>query len=264
MEVGCKFTPYEQLLPEHVFGLVACSYCYIYLFDTSEPTYSLQLNARNPMTLMAKNGSQYQSGTEFVSDINNATTVSKICSSLSDNDCERWETCCRNAVKCCKRQLTLPQWTTNATYCSRTWDGWGCLDDTLAGQTGYVQCPSYVEHGNVNYKAHRPCTENGTWFIHPETGNEWTNYSTCVDMGDQMTLLYVGLACNVLSLILLIPSCVIFLAFRHNLDKEYETPILHETQQIQKCTLTDATTISADLRQSSVTLLTNGVAILIT
>lgn len=28
------------------------------------------------------------------------------------------------------------------------------------------------------------CLSNGTWFTHPESGHEWSNYTNCVDVGD--------------------------------------------------------------------------------
>lgn len=28
------------------------------------------------------------------------------------------------------------------------------------------------------------CLDNGTWFHHPESGLQWSNYTTCVDVGD--------------------------------------------------------------------------------
>lgn len=27
--------------------------------------------------------------------------------------------------------------------------------------------------------AHKECTANGTWWRHPQTGNPWSNYTTC-------------------------------------------------------------------------------------
>ncbi len=29
-------------------------------------------------------------------------------------------------------------------YCPRTFDGWGCFNDTLAGQVAYIPCPDFV------------------------------------------------------------------------------------------------------------------------
>lgn len=32
--------------------------------------------------------------------------------------------------------------------------------------------------------AFRECDSNGSWFIHPDTGQPWSNYSTCIDFED--------------------------------------------------------------------------------
>lgn len=32
--------------------------------------------------------------------------------------------------------------------------------------------------------AHKFCTEEGTWFRHPESNLIWSNYTTCVDVED--------------------------------------------------------------------------------
>lgn len=33
-------------------------------------------------------------------------------------------------------------------------------------------------------QAHKICTQNGTWYRHPETNRYWSNYTTCVDTVD--------------------------------------------------------------------------------
>ncbi|XP_052247321.1 calcitonin gene-related peptide type 1 receptor-like [Dreissena polymorpha] len=62
--------------------------------------------------------------------------------------------------------------------------------------------------------AYKDCTENGTWWVDSETSSEWTNYTTCVQTQDYQTVVYVAFACNILSLALLVPACVIFLGIR--------------------------------------------------
>ena len=32
--------------------------------------------------------------------------------------------------------------------------------------------------------AHKICTEDGTWFRHPQSNLIWSNYTTCVDVED--------------------------------------------------------------------------------
>ncbi|WAQ94301.1 CALRL-like protein [Mya arenaria] len=71
-----------------------------------------------------------------------------------------------------------------------------------------------AKKGSIYAYAYKDCTENGTWWVNPVTGSEWTNYTTCVPKQDFHTVVYVGLACNILSLLLLIPACSIFLGIR--------------------------------------------------
>jgi len=35
---------------------------------------------------------------------------------------------------------------------------------------------------SVTGMAHKECLQNGTWFQHPETGRNWSNYTMCVDI----------------------------------------------------------------------------------
>lgn len=32
--------------------------------------------------------------------------------------------------------------------------------------------------------AHKVCTDEGTWFRHPQSNLTWSNYTTCVDVED--------------------------------------------------------------------------------
>lgn len=32
--------------------------------------------------------------------------------------------------------------------------------------------------------AHKECMANGSWFRHPETGQPWSNYTTCIKPED--------------------------------------------------------------------------------
>ncbi|XP_049948145.1 calcitonin gene-related peptide type 1 receptor-like [Schistocerca serialis cubense] len=66
-------------------------------------------------------------------------------------------------------------------------------------------------------QAFKVCLENGSWFRHPESGSEWSNYTTCVDMDDLQfrqvvnTLYEVGYS---ISFAALVVSLVIFFSFR--------------------------------------------------
>nr|XP_037285461.1 calcitonin gene-related peptide type 1 receptor-like isoform X1 [Rhipicephalus microplus] len=65
--------------------------------------------------------------------------------------------------------------------------------------------------------AHKVCSSNGTWFVHPATGHVWSNYTACVDThdleyGNLVNSLYV--AGYSISLVALTLSLAIFFSFR--------------------------------------------------
>ncbi|XP_075743600.1 calcitonin gene-related peptide type 1 receptor isoform X3 [Rhipicephalus microplus] len=105
----------------------------------------------------------------------------------------------------------------NDSVCPRTWDGWSCWNDTLPGHTAFAPCPQFVA-GFVPYRqAHKVCSSNGTWFVHPATGHVWSNYTACVDThdleyGNLVNSLYV--AGYSISLVALTLSLAIFFSFR--------------------------------------------------
>ncbi|KAH3891605.1 hypothetical protein DPMN_015709 [Dreissena polymorpha] len=62
--------------------------------------------------------------------------------------------------------------------------------------------------------ADKKCTENRTWQLHPSSKKEWTDYSKCVNLKDVKGVVYASVAANAFSLILLLPSTIVFLLFR--------------------------------------------------
>ncbi|XP_046585307.1 calcitonin gene-related peptide type 1 receptor-like [Haliotis rubra] len=62
--------------------------------------------------------------------------------------------------------------------------------------------------------ASKQCTVNGTWWRENLTNQEWTDYTTCVHLQGFKTLYYVGVSCNIFSLALLLPACVVFVLYR--------------------------------------------------
>lgn len=38
-------------------------------------------------------------------------------------------------------------------YCPHTWDGFGCFQDTLAGHTASISCPTYIDHSDPSGKS---------------------------------------------------------------------------------------------------------------
>ncbi|XP_052792350.1 calcitonin gene-related peptide type 1 receptor-like [Mya arenaria] len=201
-------------LPVNIFNLFSCSMCYKYLFHTEN---KLSPQIEKPWMLVATKywPTHYAENFSVLADVKEAKYRDVICSSLNRDDCTRWMDCCQAAIRCCQKQLSTPlsNFTSNV-FCPRTWDGYSCFDDALPSTTVEVACPSYVEYGSTSAYAYKHCTDNGTWWVNPVTGSEWTNYTTCVPKQDFQTVVYVALACNILSLLLLIPACIIFLSIR--------------------------------------------------
>lgn len=101
-------------------------------------------------------------------------------------------------------------------YCTRTFDGWGCWNDTPAGEIAVTPCPAIIGFSPERF-AHKECTTDATWFTHPETNRTWSNYTTCVDEDDlhfrqKMTILYI--AGYSISAVTLMISLLIFFYFK--------------------------------------------------
>ncbi|CAB3372772.1 Hypothetical predicted protein [Cloeon dipterum] len=104
-----------------------------------------------------------------------------------------------------------------SSVCPMTFDGWSCWDYTLPGITAVSTCPKYITGFDSTRFALRKCTENGTWFRHPDTGKPWSNYTTCVDVEDLQfrqivnTLYISGYSISFVALIL---SLLLFTCFK--------------------------------------------------
>ena len=81
---------------------------------------------------------------------------------------EKWISCCKAAVDCCVEMLessdlndawnsipnlaeqqeftTAPHdnFSTSATYCPPSWDGWTCWQKTIPKRVALAQCPHYI------------------------------------------------------------------------------------------------------------------------
>lgn len=102
-------------------------------------------------------------------------------------------------------------------YCFAAFDGWSCWNTTPAGEVAFAPCPTFVTGFDRKRFAFRKCMENGSWFRHPDTGQTWSNYTTCVDMDDFefrkiVNIIYVvGYSVSFTAIII---SLIIFLTFR--------------------------------------------------
>ncbi|XP_026464577.1 calcitonin gene-related peptide type 1 receptor-like [Ctenocephalides felis] len=89
----------------------------------------------------------------------------------------------RKVLKCLEMDRALNASQSN-TFCPTTFDGYLCWLRSAPGTRSFQNCPDTVLGFDPLRRAHKDCLENGTWFTHPDTGLEWSNYSNCVDMED--------------------------------------------------------------------------------
>lgn len=108
--------------------------------------YKVDLPNSNGYGLKAVPTSGLRAGSIVTPDATNATAMSTICNTMDEEKCDWWKICCDAAEKCCHRHWNMGSSSPKPGYCPRTWDGFGCFDDTLAGIRAHLDCPEYVEH----------------------------------------------------------------------------------------------------------------------
>ena len=58
----------------------------------------------------------------------------------------------------------------NTTNCPIIFDSWSCFNSTLPGLTQQEMCPDLPDLGfDRSRKAEKYCTDDGQWWVHPET-----------------------------------------------------------------------------------------------
>ncbi|XP_071158662.1 calcitonin receptor-like [Mytilus edulis] len=186
------------------FDLYSCAWCYDFLFSVNGKTLSASIHEP-----YLRETDQTIADYYLVPDITDNGNFSRICSTLTNDECKRWHACCMNAHDCCGRQLSAPP-VTNGT-CARTWDGWGCWDDTPPSTSVYLSCPAYISFSIPTIQAEKTCVSDGTWQI--RDGQPWTNYQPCLNFHELKTSVYIGIACSASSISLLFPALIIFLKY---------------------------------------------------
>ena len=93
------------------------------------------------------NGTYVTNYKVVIPDIKNDTSRSEVCSSLDDEECDRWTSCCHNAMDCCASQI-ISTVNVKQDECPQTWDGFSCWSSTNAGSTISQECPLFLEHAN--------------------------------------------------------------------------------------------------------------------
>jgi hypothetical protein len=102
----------------------------------------------------------------------------------------------------------------NASYCPATWDGWSCHAATPADKVTSFDCPDFIhtQSSLMTGRAIHTCRQDATWGVHPGTGREWTDYSSCSSQDDSLFVANAGAFCA--SVICLLPSVAIFFSYR--------------------------------------------------
>ncbi len=164
-----------------VFNHRSCTLCYAYMFQQTQKLFPM---GENMDSLGPRPGMETDSDSEFTSpiypDIQNQTTTDMICRTLTEDNCERWKSCCHDALECCERQMDTTSPVIDG-YCPRQWDGWTCWEDTPSNTDVFQSCPGYIEGFDPERKYQwcaNPCIS--CWIriqvpqirIHPLTGSE--------------------------------------------------------------------------------------------
>ena len=126
-----------------MFNHHSCAYCYFFLFQG----YPLFPNGWHSLTVI-KNRTHFPLGYRLVADAENSTSREAVCSTLTEDECQRWRLCCTAARRCCAKQLSITG-SGSATHrndtCAATWDGYGCWDPGEPGMNSYLSCPTYIQ-----------------------------------------------------------------------------------------------------------------------
>ncbi|XP_018326338.1 calcitonin gene-related peptide type 1 receptor-like isoform X1 [Agrilus planipennis] len=115
---------------------------------------------------------------------------------------------CENATSELPRNESL--------YCPPKWDSLLCWPLTPAGATANQSCPRIYGYDTKRF-AFRECWTNGSWYIHPISKKDWSNYTTCVNNEDLEFrsfinhLFVIGYS---ISLAALLTSLIIFFMFK--------------------------------------------------
>ncbi|GFN84071.1 calcitonin receptor, partial [Plakobranchus ocellatus] len=122
------------------FDLYACAMCYTYLTNSEDVAvlpYSSYLYVRTDQTV-------YPKETLLTPDAENATFADMVCRTLDHDGCISWKSCCKAAHTCCQSHIQSPPGRNDS--CPRTWDGFGCWEDTRPGKIVYIGCPAFLKY----------------------------------------------------------------------------------------------------------------------
>ncbi|OWA52579.1 Calcitonin receptor [Hypsibius exemplaris] len=121
-------------------------------------------------------------------------------------------------AECRDKILDKPYPDDGRLYCNRTFDGWGCWNDTLAGTRAFISCPAWADDGyDAKLTAFKDCDASGRWAVHPQYNFTWSNYTTCInqeELARQQTINLIYIIGYSVSTLFLVVSLIIFFYFR--------------------------------------------------
>ncbi|KAM4626439.1 calcitonin gene-related peptide type 1 receptor isoform 1-T2 [Discoglossus pictus] len=122
--------------------------------------------------------------------------------------------------ECYQKIMLEPAHGKQGQFCNRTWDGWLCWNDAMAGAVLVQRCPDYFQDFDSSEKVTKKCEDNGHWFRHPESNRTWTNYTQCNSythgkLKTALNLYYLTIIGHGLSIASLLISLGIFFYFKN-------------------------------------------------
>ncbi|XP_076326647.1 calcitonin gene-related peptide type 1 receptor-like [Tachypleus tridentatus] len=202
---GCR-TERMGKISQPYYNYDTCARCYNYMPDY---VFATKFKYRGYMLMNSQNETFIANPANFSQAI--------VASFMSERYANKWKECCFAAVECCKKMTSSPPWSLNFSFCPRTWDGWLCWPDTQTGVLAKQPCPSHIYwSGNppsCPRYAEKKCLLNSTWF-QKFPGKEWSDYRKCGILKMVKERTYVLIGSFVVSVITLIPTLVIFFAYR--------------------------------------------------
>lgn len=196
-------------IPYGEFKADVCARCYRYM-----PTYAFKLKFR----YVGYNGVLLDPRTNISHTPDPFNSSSALLDSFLDkNLANKWKACCQAAWECCEGMTKGPQVPVDGTHCPRTWDGWQCWPDTMAGTTAKQPCQDHIYFQTspppCTRFAYKQCLPNGTWYLN-EHFREWTNYSKCGRRDENRRYLHFHIATYVISIVTIVPALMIFRSYK--------------------------------------------------
>ncbi|XP_037087512.1 secretin receptor-like [Pollicipes pollicipes] len=214
----CRFRDGASYPPAQ-FDLVTCTWCYAYSgHDWFLPGRRLLLGRRRWQVngsasviyyLHTANGS-----TALLANLSDPAAVDAIARTFAEpHFAAKWAECCRSSQQCCRNvlQRAAAGAADRGQHCPATEDAWLCWNETRPGTTVYQPCPDYIythRRPSCRVFAKKECTANGTWAGSAPHG-EYTDYGDCTNTWHGLVRQYINIACNVVSMLVLLPAVVL-------------------------------------------------------